>query len=459
MKTWLLNQWDRLRNSLWLVPAMGLMVALAAAISLLQLDAAVRLERWPHLEWVTTTGPAARATLSTLAGALVTVTGVVFSITMLTLAQTSALFGSRLLRSFLNHNVTQFTLAVFLGTSLYCFTVLRSVREVHGGDVFVPHLSVGAGLLAGLMSLATFVLFIHHVSRAIQAQNVVRNVALELDEAIDRLFPEQLEQHGGRDEPIDLPIPDDPDGETVVESTSDGYVQAVDEPTLLELATEHDIVIQLLRRPGHFIAAGVPIAALQPPQTDGELGERINACFLTGSRRTPRQDVECAIHELVEVAVRALSPGVNDPHTAIACIDYLGAALMRLSQRSMPSPYRRDDEGRVRVMSDPITFGNALDAAFNEIRQHGCGTASVTIRLAETLLVIARKVTRREDQDALLRQAAMLSRGCEHALAEKLDQEDVREQLSALHELLGEEGSRSDLTGNGHPQPLAKNAD
>jgi len=459
MKTWLLNQWDRLRNSLWLVPAVGLIVALAAAVGSLQLDAAVRLETRPQLEWATTTGPAGRATLSTLAGAIVTVTGVVFSITMLTLAQTSALFGSRLLRSFLNHNVTQFTLAVFLGTSLYCFTVLRTIREVNGGDVFVPHISVGVGLLAGLASLATFVLFIHHVSRAIQAQTVVRNVAHELDEAIDRLFPHQIGEGDDHDDETDSHIPSDAEDEGIVESTSDGYVQAVDGPTLMELATEYDMVIRLLRRPGHFIAAGIPIAVLHPPQPDEGLAERINACFLNGSRRTPRQDVECAIHELVEVAVRALSPGVNDPHTAIACIDYLGAGLMRLSRRSLPSPYRRDGTGRVRVIAEPITFGDALDAAFNEIRQHGCRTASVVIRLAETLLVIARKVTRPDDRDALLRQAAMLERGCEQGLTEKLDQADARRKLQELRELLQAEGRTGDFSKTDHPQALTMNAD
>lgn len=456
MKTWLLNQWDRLRNSLWFVPTVGLMCALALAVVMLELDGAVRIERHPGLEWAVTTGPAARSILSSLAGGLVTVTGVVFSITMLTLAQTSSMFGPRLLRSFLNHNVTQFTLAVFLGTSLYCFAVLRTIQEVDGGTIFAPHLSVGIGLLAGLGSLVTFVYFIHHVAYSIQVQNVVRNVALDLNGTIDRLFPEHLGE-APEDEP-DSNVNFEGEQATVIESTSTGYVQALNADSLMQIATSHDVVIRLERRPGHFIAHGTPIAAILPPQPDEDLAAEINSCFLTGVRRTPRQDVECAIQELVEVAVRALSPGINDPHTAISCIDYLGASMIQLSQRAFPSPVREDDQGRVRVITGVTSFGDALDAAFDEIRQHARDSAAVMTRLAETLLAIARKLRRPADRDAVLRQAAMLERASEDALPEKYDRADVRERLRKVRDALGcpadEDDSPAGGTRHQHAQPL-----
>lgn len=439
MKAWLLNQWDRLRNSLWFVPAIGLLSALTAAVLLLWVDAQLRVETIPELRWAATTGPAARTTLSTLAGGLMTIAGVVFSITMLTLAQTSSMFGSRLLRSFLNHNITQFTLAMFLGTSLYCFAVLWTIREIDGEKTFVPHLAVSVGLLSGLVSLATFVYFIHHVSRSIQAQTIVRNVADELDDAIDRIFPAEP---GKRDEPegddAARLCPGDDEQAAVIESQSNGYVQAIDEETLLDFATDNDLVIRLQRRPGHFVANGTPMAVICGAEEDADAAERINACFLTGSRRTPRQDVECAIQELVEVAVRALSPGINDPHTAIACIDYLGAALIRISQRATPSPVLRDEDGGVRVIIERVSFPDALDAAFDEIRQYGRDSASVIIRLVETLLVVARKATRESDRDAILRQAAMLEHGAEQSLPEKYDRADVQERLREVRKLLGE---------------------
>lgn len=436
MRTWLLNQFDKLRNSLWFVPAIGLFAALITAIVLLQVDAAIEVEV-SALQWASTTGPAARATLSTLAGALVTVTGVVFSVTMLTLAQTSAMFGSRLLRAFLNHNITQFTLAMFLGTSVYCFSILWMIRAVDGEEMSVPLLSVSVGLLAGLGSLATFIYFIHHVSRSIQAQTVVRNVALELEDAIDRLFPEQLGDAGALEQgDPEAHDPLDEQHGITIESRSTGYLQAVDEQTLLEFAVEKDLVIRLVRRPGDFLAVGTPIAIASAQPVD-DLAERIRECFLTGSRRTPRQDIECTVRELVEVAVRALSPGINDPHTAESCIDYLGAALTQLVQRKMPSAFRHDHEHRLRVIAKPTSFRDVLDAAFDEIRRHGRGNVSVTARLVETLVAIAQKTSRPADRDALLRQAAMLERGCEAELEEKYDRADVRERLRELYVLLG----------------------
>jgi uncharacterized membrane protein len=441
MKTWLLNHWDRIRNSLWFVPMVGIMFALATAVAMLELDNAMRIERHPGLEWAVTTGPAARSILSSLAGALVTVTGVVFSITMLTLAQTSSMYGPRLLRSFLNHNTTQFTLAVFLGTSLYCFAVLRTIQEVDDGTLFAPHLSLGLGLLAGLISLLTFVYFIHHVAYSIQVQNVVRNVADELNNTIDRLFPEQLGEDL-KNEPESC-VDFESESATVIESTSTGYVQAINADSLMQVATRHDLVIRLERRPGHFIAHGTRIAMTHPPRPDEDVAARINECFLTGARRTPRQDVECAIQELVEVAVRALSPGINDPHTAISCIDYLGAALIRFADRALPAPIRQDEKGRARVITSVTSFADALDAAFDEIRQHARDSASVLIRLADTLLAISLKLRRRADRDAVLRQAAMLERASEQALPEKYDRADVRERLRKVRDALGYSGSHA----------------
>lgn len=437
MKAWLLNQWDRLLNSLWLFPAIGMVAATAFAAVLLRIDDALHAENIPP-HWPVTTAPAARATLTTLASGLMTIAGVVFSITMLTLAQTSSLFGSRLLRSFLNHNITQFTLAVFLGTSLYCFVVLWTIRDVNGEEKFVPHLSISVGLALGLVSLGTFVYFIHHVSRSIQAQTVVRNVATELTDAIDRIFPKEGEPPDGESARNIESVDDAEHGLTVaVESRVNGYIQAVDENTLLEIAAGHNVLIRVKKRPGHFVAAGTPIAVVCEREDTADLAPAINECFLTGSRRTPRQDVECAIQELVEVAVRALSPGINDPHTAVTCVDYLGAALSRIVERRPPSPFLFDQDGVVRVIVDRADFVGALNTAFDEVRQSGRGNASVTIRLAETLLAIARKADEQADCEALMRQVEMLSRGCDEAIPERYDRADVHARLREVRELLG----------------------
>jgi uncharacterized membrane protein len=325
---------------------------------------------------------------------------------------------------------------------------------------FTPSLSVGVGLLGALASLVAFIYFIHHVAYSIQAQNVVRNVAHELKTAIDRVFPEELGEPAD-DRPEDGPRFDE-DAAAVIESTHLGYVQAIDTDTLMDTAINHDVIIRLERRPGHFIAEGTPIASVCPPQHDEKFSRKINDCFLTGARRTPRQDVECAIQDLVEVAVRALSPGINDPHTTLTCIDYLGAAMIRLSQRALPSPIRQDDDGRVRVITSVTSFGDALDAAFDEIRQHAGASASVLIRLAETLLAISRKLRRPADRDAVLRQAAMLERACEASLSEKYDRADVRQRLRKVREALKCDpvaDAESDGARQQHAKPLGIDLD
>jgi uncharacterized membrane protein len=147
--------------------------------------------------------------------------------------------------------------------------------------------------------------------------------------------------------------------------------------------------------------------------------------FALGNLRTSAQDVEFAIHQLVEIAVRALSPSVNDPFTAIACVDRLGSALSRLAQRKMPSPYRHDGQRRLRVVAVPITFAEIVDASFNQIRQYARPSAAVTIRLLETIAVIAEAVHRPEDRAALRRHAEMIVRGAREGLPEGEDRRDV----------------------------------
>ncbi|MEW4486564.1 DUF2254 domain-containing protein [Thalassoglobus sp. JC818] len=422
LETWLINQWDRVRNSLWFIPTFGLVISLFAAVLMLNVDATVRAERLPSISWATTTASAAMATMTTLAGSLVGVTGVVFSITMLTLAQTSSMYGSRLLRSFLNHNIAQVTLATFLGTSLYCFTILWAIRGDEDLGTFVPHLSVGVGLIGGMLSFVVFISFINHVAEAIQATNVVRSVAHDLSDAIDRLFPEEIGH--SREDHQDASDEDAVSSGSTIRSTKEGYLQAIDGETLLHLARKEDLIIQLRCRPGDFLIKGMPIAAASATADADEINKEINQCFLVGSRRTPRQDVECAILELVEVAVRALSPGINDPQTAIACLNYLGASMAKLAQREFPDPCRRDKDGNIRVIAFPLRFPSAFSSAFEEIRRHAKTSFSVTVHLIRVIGVLAHQVRRTQDREAVLQFLNVIEReatDCPHDIDDKTE--------------------------------------
>ncbi|MFH5805417.1 DUF2254 domain-containing protein [Alienimonas sp. DA493] len=436
--TRLIHHWDAFRTSFWFVPALMSVAAVLLAFALPEIDSRMGRDVAEESRWLATTVSAGQTTVSTIAGASVTVTGVVFSITMVTLSLTTNQFGPRLIRAFMADRTAQITLGAFVGTSLYCLLVLRLIRGLDGGAV-VPHVSVLASVVLAAVDLAILVYFVHHTAEMVQPSHVVREVAADLDDAIDRLFPERLGTPAAEVDPAERRAERGLSGPArTVAVPRDGYVQGVDEPALMQTAKDADVTIELLHRPGDFVADGLPLARVRPPERGAaeEVDRRIREAFVIGRDRTPRQDLGCAISELTEIAVRALSPGVNDPFTAVQCIDGLSATFGRLAARDRPDPHRYDDDHNLRIVARPITFGEALGEAYDPIRQYCRGSLTVN----ETLLIglgrIAATVDRPEDADELFRQAAMIVRGSDEGLREQRDRQRVRTRLAELREAL-----------------------
>jgi uncharacterized membrane protein len=410
--------------------------AVALAFVTVAFDAPVT--HWLERTWGWTfTGGAegAGAVLGTVAGSMITIAGVVFSMTLVALSLASSQLGPRMLPNFMRDTTTQVVLGTFVATFLYCLVVLRTVRRPEE-FVFVPHLSVSLGVLFAVVSLGVLIYFIHHVSVSLQANEIVARVGAELIEGVDRLFPEQIGRGAPRipAEPPDAGFLDAFDREArPVVADGDGYLQLIDAEVLLELATEEDVVLRLERRPGDYVVADRPLLRVWPgDRVSDQLTARVRSAFTLGRQRTPRQDFESAVSQLVEIAVRALSPGINDPFTAIACVDRLGSVLSRVAQREMPSPYRHDGQDQLRVIVPAFTFPAILDVAFDQIRQYGRSSAAVTLRLLETIAVVAGFAQRPEDVAALQRQAGMVARGARGGLAEKEDRRVVEERYQAL---------------------------
>jgi len=305
----------------------------------------------------------------------------------------------------------------------------------------VPHISVTVALGLALLSVGVLIYFIHHSAESIQAENVIAAVSRDLHSAIDRLYPERL-GHGGSDDSKpsssrDLPANFNND-HCRVDSPRSDYLQAINVDRLLEIAAEHYLVLFITRRPGKFCFKGDSIALAGPSvKIDDSIIESIRSEFFFGHRRTLLQDVEFAIDQLVEVAVRALSPGVNDPFTAINCVDRLGAALCAIAERDIPSPYRYDEEGKLRVVTDASTVQGMVDASFDQIRQAARKDTSVTLRLLETIAAVAKQTDAPAFRSALQRQADAIHRGSQEGLADNADREDAnrcfREALEALN--------------------------
>jgi uncharacterized membrane protein len=403
--------WDRVRTSFWFVPSLMSALAAGAAAAALALDHGPA-GRWVEGLWLAYGGSpeGAADVLKTIAGSMMTVAGVVFSITLVALSLASSQFGPRVLRNYMRDPINQAVLGAFVATFLYSVLVLLAVRRVDEGG-FVPQIAVMLAVAMALASMALLVYFIHHVSVSIQADELVARLGEELGARVEVLFPEHLGEAARPRAETVLPEGFERDSRAL-EAGADGYLQVVDSDVLLGIAESRDLVVRIDRRPGEYLSRGMTLGRAWPAsRATDEVDRELGGAFTFGNQRTPSQDIGFGIQQLVEVAMRALSPGVNEPFTAFACIDRLGSAMRSLAQRETPAAARADREGKLRVVARPLTFPEGLAAAFDPIRLESCTNVPVAMRLLDALESIAAVATRSADRAAVRRQVLLLSEG------------------------------------------------
>lgn len=354
---------------------------IVAAFGLVKLDARVDLAGVP---WIgSTSAENTRSVLSVIAGSMITVTGVVFSITVVALTLASSQFGPRILRNFLRARPNQIAFGTFVATFLYSLLVLRAVREDQ-----VPHIASAVAVGMAVLSLFVLIYFIHHTARSIQASTIIASVAKEIDGQIPLLFPEPRDdedaQAGARAiEALQAQLAQDG---AEVAATSDGYVRLLDVDAVLSTAVEHDLIILLRYRPGDFVCAGNSLATIGPTENVSDQVETLlRESFVFGNYRTPVQDLRVLTGQLTEIALRALSPGVNDPKTASDCVERLGALLCATSNRTMPVGSRSDDSGTLRVVMPHTTFDGIVSSCLDPIRRYGIEHVQIVVALFDAL--------------------------------------------------------------------------
>ena len=436
MKARLSNLWYRMRGSYWFVPTLLVVMAVALAFVTTALSSSLRWQAWEPLHWIYSGGPeGARTILSTIAASMITVAGVVFSITIVALTLASSQFGPRLLVNFMRDTTNQIVLGIFIATFIYCLLVMRTVRSIPE-HVFVPYLSVAFALALALLNVEVLIFFIHHVSNSIRAENVIAAVSEDLNEAVERL----IRTRAGQSEPPvgGQILPENFEEQScLMNSARSGYLQAIDVDTLVRLATEHDLILQVKRRPGDFVVEGSCLLSAWPSdRLTEEIHVSLTSPFLLGGARTSEQDIEFSIHQLVEVALRALSPGINDPRTAMNCIDWLGASLCRLADKYDPSPYRYDEQGQLRVILKPVTFAGLTNAAFDQIRQYGRTSVAVTLHLLETITTVTEHTRQPDMYQALRHHALMCKEIADTEAFGNWDRKDMEERLKAALQAL-----------------------
>ena len=428
--------WNLLRSSLWFVPSVMTIGALVLVMIGNYVDRHYRFELKDYFLFFYQGGPeGARQILSTIAGSMITVAGVTFSITIVALSLASQQFGPRLLQNFMRDRANQMVLGTFIATFIYCLAVLPTIRGTED-YAFVPYFSVMIGVGGAIASLAVLIYFIHHVSHSIQADVVVRVVSEEFEDSIDRIYPEQLEGEEGDDERgraaleslRNIPFRD-------LKSGKSGYVQFVDGKSLSDHCCEQDIIASVRVRPGDFVTKGMAMVRVwAPPEISDDDLDDIHDAFIIGTSRTTRQDVEFAVLQLVEVAVRSLSPGINDPFTAVACVDRIHQGMVKLVNRPFPSPYRFDDSKKLRLVTKPFDFPGLCDVAFNQMRQYGSSSVTVTLRLLETITRLIERTERTDRIAPLIAHGRMILHAGERMTEEERDLEDMRNRFERLLE-------------------------
>jgi uncharacterized membrane protein len=441
----LTSHWRRevLRTNLWLVPAVEVVFAIALFAVTTLLDRAVYRGAVALPGWVNSgSADAAREVLTAIAAAVITVVGVVFSIILVTLTLASTQFGPRMLRNFIRDRATQLTLGTFVATFVYAVLVLVSVGEGSHGD-FVPHIGVTVTLALMVADLAVLIYFIHHTATSIQLPQVIASIASDLSEAIEVQGgdgdhgrasvagqPGSAQLAGGPS-PAELLSLLETGGGTV-RAPASGYLQFIRHGILVQLASEAGAVICLDHRPGHFIVQGHPYAKVWPPEAVNRVSDALARAHLTGPHRTLTQDVSFGIDQLVEIAIRALSPAVNDTFTALTCIDWLGDNLCKIINRWHPARVHRDGQGFIRVIAAQPTYERLVQRAFEKIRQASSGMPAVMIRQLEALAKIMADTSSAGQRHVLLDQAAMIDRLCERTVPEACDRADVRRRYEAV---------------------------
>ena len=426
----LLFFWKELGATFWFLPVLIISFSILLSVGFVYLDSLITIpkEGWARF-FLVNSSDSARSILSTISSAMMGVAGTVFSITLVALTLASSQLGPRLIKNFMYVRLNQVVLGLYISTYLYCLLVLNSITDIDG-YTFIPSISILVAIIAAITNIILLIIFIHQIAISIQADKVVSDISEFISKQIETLFPEKMGEEMENEENVDTSAAiSGYQNQISIKSPKSGYLQYVDSDALIKIITKHDALLTLSCRPGDHMVEGVEIGLLfSNGNWEKNEFEKIFKQFVIGKTKTSQQDLEFSIHQMVEIAVRALSPGVNDPYTAIACIDNLTGIMCYLAEAKFPSRYRFDDEGNLRVIADTLNFEGVLDGAFNQIRQFSGGSPAVIIRLMEALTTIHAFTSKESHKKAVVKHAEMVLSTGKQNIEEKNDIDDLTER-------------------------------
>ena len=355
----------------------------------------------------------AQTILSTIAASVMTVVSIVFAILLMSLTLASMQFSPRIIVSFTKDRVTQWTLGVFLGTFSYCISALPAARSLP--KPFSPIATVTGAMLLALVCVAWLLFFIHHISQSISVNYIVDRIATETESIINEMMPQPRRARRASLSDRTSPTLDG----ARVESPTSGYIRHIDLEKLMRIAVAHHASITVVRRVGHFVPAGVHIVSVNDPEKLTEdFAAEIISTFDIGPTRTLQQDIEFGILQIVDIALRAISPAVNDPSTAICCIDHLSRILIQFGSREPTESKYYSPPGKLRIYVPAMDLDKLVHSAFDQIRVYSKGDAAVSLRLLRALTDVSVTVEDAETRKMLAQLGRRILSGTESILGE-----------------------------------------
>ena len=431
--------WDRLRSSLWFRPAGWIIIFGALAFLFSAIDRQTGgVYGEAGLPWYFGGGQeGARTILSIIGGGMLTVTSLTFSIIMVAVVQTANAYSPRILTGYLGEPEHQHVPCILVGTFLYALLVLSEVRSVEDGS-YVPTLSITLAIVLSLVSVGAFIFFIHYVSHSISVCNFVSLIMDETERTLAQLFPDEVgapwEGNGEPSLPPDEGIP------LVAEGS--GYISYIDGDRLVKVAAEHDAVLALEKSIGDYVLHGVPLAKVWTSETlSDDLAASLHKAFHLGKERELRQDFLYGVRQLTDIALRALSPGINDPSTAEQCIDALVNLLAKLTRRTPISSYRCDEDGAVRVVARSMTLARVLDQSFSKIRYYADGDVDILLYLIAACGALGHATDNPSDRAALWSQVALVMREAERSVSEQTGRAALNKALWRAADVLEQDAA------------------
>ncbi len=426
--------WNELIASFWFIPVLLIILSVPLAIGFVYVDGAIDvsfdgLQRF----FFVSSADSARSILSTISGAMIGVAGTVFSVTLVVLTLASSQFGPRLIKNFMSVRLNQVVLGSYVSTYLYCLLILNAIKETDSFN-FIPAISILVAIFLAVVNIILLIVFIHQIAISIQADKVISDIHVFISSQVKTLFPGKLGEEMDAENSLQAANSKSQYNNIIsLKSPKSGYLQYIDSESLFGIMTADNSLLELNVKPGDYLVENIEIGKIyKSREADEETFKKVRSHFIIGKTRTSQQDFEFSIHQMVEIAARALSPGVNDPFTTIACIDNLTASMSYLAQVKFPSKYRYDKEKNLRVIAVTLSFEGVLNAAFNQIRQFSAGSTAVIIRLMEALITISQCTNNVGYKNAIIRHAKMVLNVGKESIKEENDFKDLLERSNKL---------------------------